>query len=207
MSVCITAVSVVPYQQLAQSKGALVDVVTTAAPGFPPGIFAAIAIFAVANTALLNYVMGSRLLYGMARQGLLPRVLGTVHPKRRTPHIAIGVLLIVVLTLAAAGNIAPLAKATALLLLIAFAVVNTALVLLKNRPGEPRGAFEVPIIIPILGALVCLTLIGYRIADIRADHIPLLITGAIILLATMLFFIQRPKNITEETLAHVEHGE
>ena len=48
------------------------------------------------------------------------------------------------------------------LMLIAFVVVNTALVVLKRRPGEPQGAFEVPVFVPVLGALVCLTLIVLR---------------------------------------------
>jgi amino acid transporter len=98
--------------------------------------------------------MGSRLLYGMARQGLLPAVLGKVHPRRHTPHVAILVLLAVVLVLAVSGGpdaVRQLADATALLLLTSFIVVNTSLIVLKLRRGEPAGAFEVPIVVPALG--------------------------------------------------------
>ena len=49
---------------------------------FPPIVFSFIALFAITNTALLNYIMGSRLVYGMARQGLVPAPLGAVHPAR-----------------------------------------------------------------------------------------------------------------------------
>ena len=45
--------------------------------------------FAVANTALINMLMASRLIYGMATQHVLPPVLGAVHPTRRTPWVAI----------------------------------------------------------------------------------------------------------------------
>ena len=45
--------------------------------------------FAVANTALINMLMASRLIYGMARQHVLPPVLGAVHPTRLTPWVAI----------------------------------------------------------------------------------------------------------------------
>jgi amino acid transporter len=41
--------------------------------------------FAVANSALINMLMASRLLYGMAQQRVLPRFLGKVHAQRRTP--------------------------------------------------------------------------------------------------------------------------
>jgi len=47
--------------------------------------------------------MGSRVIYGMARQGFVPRVLGRVHPARRTPHLAILALLLIVLALALSG--------------------------------------------------------------------------------------------------------
>jgi amino acid transporter len=95
MAVAITAVSVVPWRELAAAPGPLAEVMNRAAPWFPQIGFIAITIFAVANTALLNYVMGSRLAYGMARQGLLPKALGRVHAGRRTPHVAIGILLVI----------------------------------------------------------------------------------------------------------------
>jgi APA family basic amino acid/polyamine antiporter len=102
---------------------------------------------AVSNTVLINYIMGSRLLYGMARQGLMPAALGRVHPRRRTPHVAILTLLAVVVVLAMSGGadaVRRLADATALLLLSSFIVVNMSLIVLKRRPGEPAGGFEVP---------------------------------------------------------------
>jgi len=55
----------------------------------PPRLFSAIALLAVANGALINMVMASRLLYGMAREGVDPDPFGRVHSSRRTPWIAI----------------------------------------------------------------------------------------------------------------------
>ncbi|HRQ89845.1 MAG TPA: amino acid permease, partial [Bacteroidia bacterium] len=91
MAVAITAVSVVPWATLSASPAPLMEVAKEAAPWFGgiDRVYAGITLFAVGNTALLNYIMGSRLLYGMSRQGLLPKFLGRVHPKRRTPHFAI----------------------------------------------------------------------------------------------------------------------
>ena len=62
MAVAITAVSVVPWQELAKAPGPLKLVIERAAPWFPAVGFTLITIAAVANTALVNYVMGSRLL-------------------------------------------------------------------------------------------------------------------------------------------------
>jgi len=84
--VVVIATRVVEPSALARSDAPLLTVVERAEPRIPHSLFGLIALFAVANTALLNFVMGSRLLYGMARQGPLPSWLGTVHRTRRTPH-------------------------------------------------------------------------------------------------------------------------
>ena len=91
ISVAVTAVSVVPWKELAAAPGPITAVMERAAPTLPPVLFTAITLFAVANTALVNYVTASRLVYGMARQGLLPQRLGDVHAARRTPHLAVAV--------------------------------------------------------------------------------------------------------------------
>ena len=66
-----------------------------------------------------------------------------------------------------------------LLLLLVFMVVNGALVILKRRKSEALGRFEVPLFVPVLGALVCLALIVVRVStgDIEA---PLLAGGLLL---------------------------
>lgn len=192
LGVAITAVSVIPWQELAKAEAPLADVMAKAAPWFPPWAFIAITIFAVANSALVNYVTASRLLYGMARDGRLPRPLARVHHSRRTPHVAIGVLLAVLVCLALAGDIAELAAATVLLLLSVFVVVNAALVVLKLRPDEPKAGFEVPIVIPAAGGVVCLGLLAARLAsgDVAAPAI----AGVLLLIAVAIYALVRPKG-------------
>jgi amino acid transporter len=207
ISVAVTAVSVVDYRELALAPAPLSAICGKAAPWLPARTYDFITLFAVANTVLINYVMGSRLLYGMARQGLLPAVLGRVHATRHTPHVAIFTLLVIVLVLALSGGqdaVRQLASATALLLLFSFMVVNSALVVLKLRPSEPRGAFEVPVIVPLLGILVNAALIITRLASGEGGHRAPLIAGVIILVATMLYFVLRPANVTDEALASLE---
>ena len=91
-----------------------------------------------------------------------------------------------------------------LLLLCSFIVVNTSLIVLKLRPGEPAGGFEVPIIIPALGILVNATMIVARISSTAAGNRALAIAGAIIGSIAVLYLIIRPKNVTEESLAAIE---
>lgn len=184
IAVAITAVSVVPWQELATASSPLTEVMKRSAPGIPPALMTFIALFSVANTALVNYVTASRLIYGMAGQGLLPVYLGRVHVTQRTPHIAVLALLAVALVLVVTGGIADLAAATVLLLLVVFIAVNASLVTLKRRPGEAPGQFEIPIILPLTGMAVCGGLLLTRLAssDWRAPAIAtLLLSGSAVL--------------------------
>ena len=189
VAVAVTAVSVVPWEELAEAPGPITEVVSRAAPSISPVVFTAITLFAVANTALVNYVTASRLIYGMARQGLLPATLGNVHAGRRTPHYAIAALFLVLAPLALIGTITELAAATVLLLLLVFMVVNGALFILKGRGGETPGRFEIPRFVPALGALVCFILIVVRTAtgDLQAP----LLAGGLLAGALAVYLLMR----------------
>lgn len=191
IAVSVSAVSVVPYRELADKNlGApFAQITRRVAPWLSPLVYTFITLFAVANTALLNFVMGSRLVYGMARDGLLPAPLGRVHGGRRTPHVAILSLLGLALALALAGNIASLARATAVLLLAVFAVVNLALFVLMLRPHEPRGGFEIPRAFPLIGLALCLILLAHaKAAELR-------ISGILVLAILVLYRVLRPKGV------------
>ena len=197
IAVAISAVSVVPYQELATAAAPLAAVMEKAAPAFPAIVLVAITMFAVANTALLNYITASRMLYGMSNQGLLPPAVGRVHPTRQTPHIAILILLALLAPLMLSAGISELAAATVLLLLFTFAVVNAALFVLKRRPGEPPGRFEIPAWIPALGCILCIVLIVVRVAtgDIKAP----LIAGILIAGILVIYRLLSPKTEAPQT--------
>lgn len=190
MAVAITAVSVMPWQELAKSPAPLMDVAHRAAPWFTglDRVYLIITIFSIGNTALLNYLMGSRLLYGMSHQGLMPTWLGKVHVRRKTPHIAVWVLLLIVTLLILMGGVKPLAEATVLLLLFVFVIVNSSLVILKLRVGEAKGGFEIPLYVPILGAIISLILIAARVhitltGTDQSTHTAPIIAGMILLVS------------------------
>jgi amino acid transporter len=163
IGVALAAVSVVPSTELARSSAPLMMVVERAFPGFPPGLFTLIALFAVTNTALVNYVMGSRLLYGMAEEGLAPAFFAKVHAVRRTPHAAIFTVLLMALLLAFTGTLVVLAQSGSLLLLSVFLVMNVSLIIIKTKrkTGGPSPSFKIPMAVPILGAVTCAVLIFF----------------------------------------------
>ncbi|HVJ46368.1 MAG TPA: APC family permease [Luteolibacter sp.] len=199
MAVAITAVSVMPWQELAKSPAPLMEVAKRAAPWFGglDRVYLFITIFSIGNTALLNYLMGSRLLYGMSHQGLMPKMLGKVHAVRQTPHVAVGVLLGIVTVLILSGGVKQLAEATVLLLLTVFVIVNASLVVLKLRKGEEKGGFEIPIFVPALGSVVCAVLIATRIHGAvtggGSAHVAPMVAGIIILVSLGMYAVLRPK--------------
>jgi amino acid transporter len=192
IAVAISAVSVVPHQELAKAPAPLAAVMERAAPAFPAFVLVGITMFAVANTALVNYVTASRMLYGMSNQGLLPAIVGRVHRTRQTPHVAILILFALLAPLMLSAGVSELAAATVLLLLFAFAVVNASLYVLKRRPGEPVGHFEIPAFVPAVGFVLCVALIGVRV--VTGNYIAPLIAGILIAGILLIYFVGAPKT-------------
>jgi amino acid transporter len=159
--IAVFSVALVPVGELGEGDTPLTKVVTAGLPDFPiDAIMPFIAMFAVANSALINMLMASRLLYGMARQDVLPPVLGWVHRGRRTPWVAIvfttaiAVGLITLVTTNSGSAVAALGGTTALLLLAVFTVVNVAVLVLRRDPID-RPHFVTPTVLPVIGAAVC----------------------------------------------------
>jgi amino acid transporter len=158
--VSISAITLVPPDKLGEGEAPLLTVVKAGAPWFPIGIFAFITMFAVANTALINMLMASRLLYGMGREGVLPEAFGRVHAGRRTPYVAIAFTTLLAFALVTfVGEIPALGGTTALLLLCVFVVVNIAALVLRRDPVGHEH-FRTPTALPVLGALTCAFLAG-----------------------------------------------
>lgn len=191
--ISLVAVSVIPPIELAASQQPLVDVAKKTSPWLPSTVFSFIAMFAVMNTFLLNFTMGSRLFYGMALQGLLPKFLGKLDQKRKTPHISILAILIILLILAFSGNVTDLARATSVILLVSFFVINISLIAFKIKKFDWEGAFQVPMFVPALGSIVCLTMLTQ--AKKEEAIIALILLGVI----AILYFILRPKKLYEES--------
>jgi amino acid transporter len=158
--VSISAITLVAPDKLGEGETPLLQVVQAGAPNFPLEIFGFITMFAVANSALINMLMASRLVYGMSREGVLPLVLGKVHEKRRTPYIAIGFTTLLSFGLIGfVGGVPALGGTTALLLLCVFTVVNIAVLVLRKDKVE-HTHFRTPSIVAVIGALSCAFLAG-----------------------------------------------
>jgi amino acid transporter len=178
----LVAPAVVAPEDLAASSGPLLEVVRVAG-GIPLEVFSAVALVAVANGALLTMIMASRLTYGMAREGLLPPVLGRVLPGRQTPWVAIVVTTVVAMVLAATGELVDLASTVVLLLLFVFLSTNVAVLVLRRDRVE-HDHFRAWTALPVLAIVTCLVLLTQQEARHWALAGILLAVGLVLHLVT-----------------------
>jgi APA family basic amino acid/polyamine antiporter len=190
--VAITSSLLIPADRLAAARSnALLEVIQVGAPAFPLRVFAFIGLFAVVNSALINMLMASRLLYGMANERILPRAFGMVHPFRRTPWVAILVttaIAAILVATAGANGVARLGGTTALLLLVVFTIVNIAVLVLRREAVSHRH-FRAPTWAPLLAAVLC----GYLAVPVlsgrpASDYYT---AGALLLVGLVLWVINR----------------
>ncbi len=177
--VTLVASAVIPTAELADSSAPLVLVGEQGPLGVNPKVFATITLFALANGALINMIMASRLVYGMAEEGIVPGFFGRILSGRRTPITAIVFTTVIGLILVSTGDLASLADTTVLLLLCAFTIVNIAVLVLR-RDEVPHSHFRAPTIAPILGAIVCIVLIVDNEGEIFLRAGLLLLLGAVL---------------------------
>lgn len=148
--VALVAVLALPPQELARSRAPLA-LIYERATGGAPTLIGLVSLFAVVNGALIQTIMAARVLYGMSRAGWLHGAFGRVHPRTRTPLLATACVTASVLILALWLPLVTLAKATSLIILVVFALINLALVRIKRRLPRPAGIRVYPLWIPLLG--------------------------------------------------------
>jgi basic amino acid/polyamine antiporter, APA family len=179
VAVSMIASMAVPTNDLAESDGPLLEVVQQGPLSVDPKLFAAIALFALANTILINLITASRLLYGMSEEGVLPRWLGLVLPGRHTPWAAIALTAAIAAVLVSTGDLETLADTTVVLLLLAFIGVNAAVLGARRDPVE-HAHFRIPTPIPVIGIVVCIGLLTQQEGRIFARAALLLAVGVVL---------------------------
>jgi amino acid transporter len=189
LTVTLLTTMVVPTARLTDSSGPLLEVVKVGPLAVDTKIFSAIALFAIANGALINLIMASRLTYGMAREGIVPRAFGEVLSSRRTPLVAILFTTALCALLIVIGDLSTLADTTVTLLLGVFILVNISVLVLR-RDALDHDHFHAPTIFPVVGAIVCAGLLTRQEARTFAFAGGLLVLGVALYLLSRAFSTQ-----------------
>ena len=159
--VSIASVSILPWEILGQSDAPLADVAEIAVPG-SSYLLSIIALFATANTVLIILIVETRMIWGMAKAGSLPKVLSVVHKKRKTPWLAILVTTLIAMLFSATTVITTIAQAVDVIVFIIFISVNASLIVLRYKKPKLKRPFKVPLnigkfpLIPAISIIICL---------------------------------------------------
>lgn len=151
-TVAFVVVRVASPAELAASEAPLAFIVNRAL-GTGGSIIAIIGLLAVINGALVQVIMASRVLFGMARQGLIPSMFDWVWPVTRTPVLATVITSAGVAVMALLLPIVSLAAVTSFLILVVFILVNLALIRIKLQKEEKTVLFQVPFWVPVAGVI------------------------------------------------------
>lgn len=154
MLIALNSLLILSPTTLAESSAPLADVYR-AATARDPWFISVVSLFAVINGALIQIIMGSRVSYGLAKQGLLPAVLGRINPRTKTPILATTIIAALVAFVALWLPLESLAKSTSYLLLVLFFLVNLSLIRIKRRKDAAPSPFSIPTSLPYFGCLSC----------------------------------------------------
>jgi APA family basic amino acid/polyamine antiporter len=190
--VAMTTAMVADFDSYVGSEGALLEVVRQGPLSIPTWLFALIALIAVANTCLVALITQSRILYGMAREDVVPGVFARVRPQRQTPWVAIlfSALVILGLLSSAGASVARLAEAAVVFTLFIYALVIIACLKLRKEPLDPapEGSFRATTALLYVGIVGNVGLLGYTVAT---DPTSLLYCAALLGLGLLLYVAEK----------------
>jgi APA family basic amino acid/polyamine antiporter len=155
--VSLSVVRILNWEELAASSAPLADVAHSVLGINGSVTLSLIALFATASTVLITLVAGARILYGMAKSDSLPQSLSRIHPKTKTPWIAVIVILITSVGFSFVGDIVIIANIVVFAVVITFAAINLAVIVLRYTEPVLERPFKVPInigkfpILPLFG--------------------------------------------------------
>ena len=158
--VSLAVVRVVNWEELSNSAAPIALVAQRGLGSEAHILLSAIALFAITNTVLITLVAGSRIFYGMAREKVFPSILEKIHFKTKTPWIAVIVIMITSIAFTFVGDIVIVANITVFAIVITFAAINLAVIVLRYTEPDIERKFKVPInigkfpILPLFGLII-----------------------------------------------------
>lgn len=162
LAVAVAAVLTLPIPELAASDAPLAHLYTQQT-GHPAMVLGLIGVVSIVNGALIQIIKGSRVLYGMSRQGWLPEALNRLSPRRRTPMRGVAVVGGLILAFALALPLLSLAMLTSIITLSLFALINFTLLRVKLLHGPPPRGLNLPVWVPWCGGLLSAGFLLYQL--------------------------------------------
>ncbi len=166
------------------------------------GLIAVGGLAGMTSVLLVLFLSQARIFMAMARDGLLPRVFGAIHPRFRTPHVATMVTGTVICIVAAVTPIRKLEEMVNVGTLLAFVMVCTAVLVLRIQRPAVHRPFRCPLIYVVapLGVVVNLTLTLFLPLDTWLRLVIWLAVGLVIYFA----YSRRHSLLTRHLLHEIQ---
>ncbi len=140
------------------------------------------AIAGLASVMLVMILGQTRVLYTMSRDGLLPKWVGNIHPRFRTPWLVTMAVGVLVAFLAAFFNITFLGQLVSLGTLLAFTIVCLGVWVMRKKQPDVQRPFRTPWVpfVPIAGMVISLALMVSSDTPAKIGFFSWLIVGLLI---------------------------
>ena len=191
MVIAFIASMVAPIEDLSKDGGeggSLLTVVQAGPLAIPDEVFAVIALIAVTNTALVSLVAQSRIMYGMAKQGIVPRIFARTHATRRTPWVSIIFTATLVCLLLATADVDRLATVTVVFLIVVYGMVCLAALVLRRGDGVEHDHYTAPTFLLYAGVVAN---VGILVNTAIDDPGSLVWCGGILAIGVVTYFVNR----------------
>lgn len=198
VGVCIVLTGMVKYSDL--SEGAPIsDAFKQVGLGWAGILIGIAAVAGLTSVILVELVAMGRIGYALARDGLLPHSLGTLHPRFHTPVRLTVIIVVGVAALAAFVPIQTLSEMVSIGTLFAFLVVSVAVLVLRRTKPDLKRPFRTPWVpvVPVLSALACVALMTNLAVETWLRFLVWLVVG----LAIYLFYGRHHTRLAEEEAA------
>lgn len=185
--VAFSAINILGWRQLSESKAPLTETVSSVLPN-SDFLFSLIALFATANTSLILLIVGSRILYGMSSDSSMPKTFSVVGT-RGTPYFSVAVVGLASLAIAAIANIKEVALITDITLFVIYFVVNASLIALRYKFPDMKRGFRTPVNIGKFPVLAFLGLLSSLFMLLYFEQNVLVIEAIAILAGLVLYLV------------------
>ena len=170
--IALAAILQLPIDELSASKAPMADIMLQHSEKMA-WFVSLISLAAVVNGALVQIIMGARVLYGMGKHNMAPVWLATIHPTRKTPYIATLLIGLTVWGLAVNLDLTTLAKITSFIIILVFLMVNIALIIIHNRENKqpelkPEKAMNVIAWVPYVAGAMCVMFLSVQIYQLAS---------------------------------------
>jgi APA family basic amino acid/polyamine antiporter len=180
----VSVVSLVSWKELSETAAPLSLVAEKVFGSSGAILLLVIVLFSTSNTVLLVLLATSRIVFGIGQDKDIPHVIARIHPKTRTPYIAIILVMLLAVSFSF-FDIRFLAETTDFILFVIFIVINSAVIALRLKEPEIKPKFMIPFnyknipITAVLGILSCIALITHLNLNVILLSIDLTLFGLI----------------------------